>query len=449
MSSEPSERRIVVVGGGYTGLVAALRLAEAGKQVVVYEAGPAFGGLAGDFEIEGAALEKAYHHLFRTDKDILRLAEELGVSSRLRWLVSKQAIYYDGQVHPFAGALDLLRFKPLSLVDRLRAGVVVFYLQLERRWPRFTTVTAYDWMRKFSGPQVMRVIWEPLLRGKFHRYYDKVSMAWLWARVHIRANSKERGERQEKLGYFDGGFKVFTDALLARLGELGVELREKSPVASIASSGDGIEVELADRSPESFAAAVVTVPSGAFARMVVGAPQEYLEQLRSIEYLGARLLVFSSAQNLSEAYWHNINDTEIPFVVFINHTRLVGTDAYRGYHVYYVAAYLPMDHELYLAGTEELERRWFAGITRVFPEFDPDVIREKHYFRFGNAQHVVGLDYASKIPDHRTALPGIYLANFSQIYPEDRGTNFAVRDGELIARIVLDDAAVASDRERH
>ena len=439
MSPEPSDRPIAVIGGGYTGLVAALRLAEAGRKVVVLEAGPTFGGLAGGFEIEGAALEKAYHHLFRTDTDILALAEELGISRSIRWLVSKQAIYYGGAVHPFAGALDLLRFTPLSFVNRIRAGVVVLYLQLERRWPRFASVTAYEWMRKSSGAEVMRVIWEPLLRGKFHRSYDKVSMAWLWARIHIRANSKERGERQEKLGYFDGGFAVFTSALLARLEHLGVALHLNAPVASIEAVDGHVDVALAGESPTSYSAAVVTIPSGAFSRVVVGAPSSYLEQLRSIAYLGARLMVFSSAQNLSEAYWHNINDIEIPFVVFINHTRLVGTEAYAGHHVYYVATYLPMDHELFLADSSEVETQWFAGIARVFPHFDPSQVREKHHFTFGNAQHVVGLDYSARIPDHRTPVSGVYLANFSQIYPEDRGTNFAVRDGEVIARMVMED----------
>jgi protoporphyrinogen oxidase len=439
MAFEPSECRVVVVGGGYTGLVAALRLAEAGKKVVVYEAGPAFGGLAGDFHVEGAALEKAYHHLFRTDTDILNLSDELGVSPKLRWLVSKQAVYFEGHVYPFSGALDLLRFRPLSVFNRIRAGVVVLYLQLTNRWQRLVSTTAYEWMTRAGGVEVMRVIWGPLLRGKFHRHYDKVSMAWLWARVHIRANSKERGDRQEKLGYFDGGFAVFTEALLARLETLDVELHLSSPVASIASADGAVRLTFTDGQPGTFEAAVLTVPSGAFARMVVGAPQDYLDQLRSIEYLGARLLIFSSTQDLSEAYWHNINDRDIPFVVFINHTRLVGTAAYGNNHIYYVATYLPMDDEAFLATTDEVEKRWFEGLQKVFPNFDATAIREKHHFTFGNAQHVVGLDYESKIPDHRTPLRGVYLANFSQIYPEDRGTNFAVRDGQVIAQMVLDD----------
>lgn len=430
--------RVAVIGGGYTGLVAALRLAQAGHQVTVYEASPVVGGLASGFSIEDAPLERAYHHLFRTDTSIANLARELGLA--LTWHDSSQALYYDGTLYPFAGALDLLRFRPLKFRNRLRAGFVVLYLQRTKRWARFEGVTALEWMRRAAGEQVSNVIWEPLLRGKFHHFYDKVSMAWLWARVHVRANSREKGGLREQLGYFDGGFEVFTDALVARLRELGVEILTSAPVGSLRTGAAGVTLKHADTEVR-FDAAVATVPSGAFARLIDGAdvPDGYVEQLTSIDYLAARLLIFSSDQQLSDTYWHNINDVGLPFLVFINHTQLVGTQVYGGRHVYYIATYVPDDDELFQCPDEQLQRLWFSGLREVFPQFDESAVREIHHFRFRNAQHIVGTDYSERIPAKQTPLPHVFLSNFSQIYPEDRGTNFAVRDGEAIADLVRKD----------
>lgn len=434
------EQRVAVIGGGYTGLVAAVRLAEAGLGVTLFEASPTLGGLAGGFSIEGAPLEKAYHHIFRTDTAIIAMANELGVGDRLQWFESRQAMYYGGRMYPFAGARDLLRFSPLHFHNRIRAGAVALYLQFNKRWEGYASQTALAWMRRAAGKQVTEVIWEPLLRGKFHRYYDSVAMSWLWARIHVRANSKQKGELKEKLGYFSGGFEVFTKALVDRLNELGVEVRTSAPIESIESDESGVSV-IHGGTRERYAACIATVPSAAFSRLIADTvtDQSYLDQLASIRYLGARLLIFSSEQQLSDAYWHNINDVDLPFVVFISHTQLVGTSAYGGKHVYYVATYVTMDDNIFTCPDDDLETIWFEGLASVFPDFDASAIREKHHFRFANAQHVVGSDYRASIPAKATPLPHVFLSNFSQIYPEDRGTNFAVRDGEAIAGLALED----------
>jgi len=184
-------RTVAVIGGGYTGLVAAYRLAQNGARVTLFERGAALGGLAGDFKLQGAHIEKTYHHIFRTDVHILNLVDELGLADKLMWCDSSLGIFCDGKTYPFMSPLDLLRFKPCHLFNRLRLGMVAFYLQKRKNWSGLASQSACNWMRRACGVQAMRVIWEPLLRGKFDRYYDSVSMAWLWARIHVRANSRD------------------------------------------------------------------------------------------------------------------------------------------------------------------------------------------------------------------------------------------------------------------
>jgi protoporphyrinogen oxidase len=439
MKSKTQSKNIVIIGSGYTGLITAMRLAQGGNTVTILERGVTIGGLASDFTVEGASLERAYHHLFKTDEHIINMADELNVGDKLQWHDSSISIYYDGKVYPFKGALDLIRFSPLSFFNRIRAGLVVLYLQKTKNWQKLQSVSAYDWMLRKSGKQVTQVIWEPLLKGKFDTYYDKVSMAWLWARIHIRAQSREVGG--EKLGYFDGGFQVFTDALVQKLDELGVTIKTGVEISSLTTAADKtVTVTFADGQKSTFDACVATTPSYVFAKLIEknqGVDPAYVEKLNGISYLGARLLIFSSDQDLSPFYWHNINDIQLPFLVFINHTRLIDKSNYGGKYIYYIATYKPHDHKLFTCTDEELEVTWFKALKQIFPAFDANKIHEKHFFRFANAQHIVDKDYVNKIPDYVTPLENIYLANFSQIYPEDRGTNYAVREGKKLADLLM------------
>jgi protoporphyrinogen oxidase len=312
---------------------------------------------------------------------------------------------------------------------------VVLYLQKTNNWQRFQDISAYDWMLKNAGKQVTEVIWEPLLKGKFDKYYDKVSMAWLWARIHIRAQSREAGG--EKLGYFDGGFQVFTDALVTRLKDLGVDIQTGVEISSVSNSRTHtVRVGFSDGSSKTYDACLATTPSHVFAKLISAnktVKDSYIKKLESIDYLGARLLIFSSEQDLSPYYWHNINDLNLPFLVFINHTKLIDKSVYNGKYIYYIATYVPHDDELFKMDDATLEEVWFSSLKKIFPEFKAKQIREKHFFRFANAQHIVTTNYPAKKPGHRTPLANVFLYNFSQIYPEDRGTNYAVREGKQAA----------------
>lgn len=438
MNRHSNKKHIAIIGAGYTGLVAAYRLAKKGHKVEIFEAGKYPGGLAGDFKIEGAPLEIAYHHLFKTDTDIISLTKELGINDKLKWHDSSLSIYYKDKLYPFMTAMDLIKFTPLSLPNRIRAGLVVLYLQKQKNWEPFINQSALSWMRKAAGKQVCEVIWEPLLRGKFDKYYDKVSMAWLWARIHVRANSREKGDSGEKLGYFDGGFKVLTDTLVEACKKLGVTIHLSARIEHIDSEGRPFLVIGGKK--QTYDSIIATTPSHILAKLIDKDNssielRKYTQQLTSIEYLGALLMVFSSDQDISPYYWHNINDVDKPFLVFIHHTRLISKEFYGGKHVYYIGAYLPDDSELFKLDDKALSKLWLGELKKIFRDFSEKKISEKYIFRLRNAQHIVGTDYQAKIPEHNTPLSGVFLSNFSQIFPEDRGTNYAVREGNKIAVI--------------
>jgi protoporphyrinogen oxidase len=427
-------KKILVIGGGFTGLTAAWRLAaDKNFSVTLVESSAQLGGLAAGFPLGGTSLEKTYHHLFLTDTSILDLVKELGLQEKLIWCESSVAIFRDGKIHSFKTPLDLLKFSPCSFIGRLRTGFAALYLKHRKNWRGFARVTAHDWMTRACGRSAMAAIWTPLLKGKFDRHFQNVSMAWFWARIHVRANSRSAGGG-EQLGYFRGGFNVVTTALENEIRQRGVKILTGATVEKI--SGERTAIINGETVPFDFC--VFTGPSPAFAKLLPAQDSlnDYAAKLRSIEYLGAACLVFTSDQCLGDFYWVNVNEPDAPFLVFLNHTRLVDKSFYGGKHVYYLGAYLPPDGKTFSLTDDELAKLWFGYLPKMFPEFDAARIGERHVFRFRAAQHIVGTDYEEKIPAYQTPLPGVYLANFSQIFPEDRGTNFAVREGLKIAGLV-------------
>lgn len=431
-------RSLLIVGGGITGLTAALRFpADGNFSVTLVESSSHLGGLAAGFPLCGTSLERTYHHLFLTDTAILDLVAELGLQEKLIWCDSSMGIFRNGKIHPFRTPLDLLRFPPCSLSGRLRTGLAALYLKHQKDWRGFARQTAHDWMTRACGPSAMESIWTPLLKGKFDRHFDRVSMAWLWARIHTRANSRSGGGG-EKLGYFLGGFNVVTTALENEIRRRGVAIRTGVTVEKFLADERAAVIN-GEKVPYDFC--VFTGPSPAFARLLPTQEslKPYATRLQNIDYLGAVCLVFTSTQSLGDIYWVNINEPGAPFLVFIQHTNLVDKSYYGGKHVYYIGAYLPPDGERYALPDEALTELWFGYLPKLFPGFNAARVEEKHIFRFGAAQHIVDTDYEKRIPEYRTPLPGVFLANFSQIFPEDRGTNFAVREGFKVADLILDD----------
>lgn len=431
-------RRVVVIGGGFTGLTAALELAKQENfHVTLVEKSSNLGGLAAGFAIQGTSIEKTYHHLFHSDCDILSLIKELDLSDKLLWCDSSLAILYNGKIHPFMSAGDLLRFEPCDLLSRIRVGLVVLYLQRKKNWRPLVSQTARDWMTKRCGASAMSAIWTPLLKGKFGRYFESVSMAWLWARIHIRANSRKTGGK-EQLGYLEGGFETIVTQLESELRKRNVVIKCEQEVETIGPEGRLLKIngEIVE-----FDACIFTGPCSTFAKMVSNDPrlENYRRRLESITYIGAICMVFVSHQDLGEQYWLNVNETGAPFLVFIHHTRLVDKSHYRGKHVYYLGAYEPHDGPRFTMSEEDLTRTWFGFLRKIFPSFDPESVIEKHVFKLKNAQHIVDTRYVDRIPEYRTPVPGMYLANFAQVFPEDRGTNYAVREGRKIARLVCED----------
>ena len=441
--------RIGIIGAGAAGMAAAYTLGKAGHQAVVYEGAPFLGGQASTFDVGGGRLERGYHHLFTSDTDIVDLIHELGLGPKLAWIESKVGFFYGGRIYDFVTPMDLLKFKPLSLIDRFRLGLVTLYLRRYKDWRKLEPFVASDWIRRRAGRGVYDVVWGPLLRGKFGAHYDKVAMPWFWGKIQTRFASRGKGVKgmqKERLGYPLGSFAEIFETLDTRIRELGGEVHISTPVRSIRvrdGRADGLEVQTSSEGAEmlDFDAILSTTPSYVFPRLVQGLPQDYLDKLQRVEYLAAVLVILVLKEPFSHTYWLNIADRSIPFVGLIEQTNFVDPSMYGGKHILYISNYLGDDSPLFNMPQEELLEEYLPHLKKINPRFDRSWIEEWHYHKVAAAQPIIGVNYSQQLPDHRTPISGLYLANTTQVYPEDRGTNYSVRMGKRVAAMMMEDLA--------
>lgn len=428
---------IGIVGGGIAGLTAAYRLGQSGHTVTVYEAGPEIGGQARTFPIAGTRLEIFYHHLFAGDREILTLIDELGLTDEMEWIESHQGFFHGGTIYDFGTPVSLLKFKPLNFLDRIRAGLAILFLMKYRNWRALERTTAVDWVRHWGGAGAYDVIFGPLLRGKFGSSAHEITMTWLWGKIHLRGASRSEGMQKESLGYMRGSFQVLLDALAAAIKAQGGTIHTAAPVERIlVEDGQAVGVQLDATRDTRHDAIIVTVPSQAFLRMTPDLPDAYAANLRWMRYQRALCLILQLPRPLSHIYWMNISAPDIPFVGVIEQTNYIPPEVYDGKHVVYVTNYVAPDSDLYRMSKDELFAHYLPHLCKINPAFDADWVEASWLFRDEAGQPIVTCDYAAHIPEHVTPIRGLYLANTTQIYPEDRGMNYSVRLGNVIADIV-------------
>ncbi len=426
-----------VVGAGLTGLVAAYRLASAGHAVTVFERYPAAGGLVATFEAGGERLECFYHHLFTTDTDYVALARELGLGDAIEWLPSRMGIFSSGRLWDFGTPASLLRFAPLPWPDKVRFALSTLWLNRVHRWRRYERVTARDWILRHAGPRVWETVWGPLLRQKYAERADRVAMAWLWGKIFLRGRSRSASGMGERLGYMRGSFGRLVDVLVKRCRDLGVRFELATPVRRLSAGAGGVEVGTrAGAGP--FSALLFTAsPEELLAVAAEALPPGGATRLAALESTAALCCVLELRRPLSPYYWINVADSDAPFGGVIEHTNYLPPERYGGRRIVYLSKYLFESHPLWRARDEAVWAAFAPFLRRLEPTFEEGWVLARHVFRAAHAQPVIPLHYSERIPPFETGIPGVFHACMAQIYPEDRGQNYAVRAGNVAAARIL------------
>ena len=425
-----------VLGAGALGLTVALRLAQRGEPVTVLEREPAAGGLAAGFPFPGMPntyLEKFYHHLFRSDRDAIALIDELGLGARLVWPRPTTACLVHGRAWPLDSARRVLGFGPLSPLDRLRLGAAIAYLKLERQHQRLEGRTAAPWIRRTMGRRVYDLVWGPQLVSKFGAYAQQIALSWFWARVHFRSQS---------LGYVRGGFQHVYAALVREIERHGGRVLLGHEVRAIEKRPDGtFRIEsrptagTAAPITHRFGGVVSTLPTRVTLRLTPQLPAAFARQFDWGQAYGAHCVILALDRPfMPPVYWLSVNDPGYPFLAAVEHTNYVDPADYGGRRLLYLGNYLPMEHPLFAQDDAETLAQFYPYLKQINPDFEPRWIQEQWVWKAPFAQPIVTTDFVQHIPPHETPLPGLYLANMFQVYPQDRGQNYSIR---MANRLVL------------
>jgi len=431
-------KRIGIIGAGFGGMTAALDLVKAGYDVTIFEGTGGPGGLAAGFkEPEWEwSVENFYHHWFTSDAHMFRLFKELGVEKKVLVRHPTTVVYYKGKFYPFDSILAALLYPGLGFgIDKIRFGLVGLYLRLTNNWKPMEKTTVDAWMRKWAGEKVYRSMWEPMIVGKFSEKYAKVvNMSWMWARFHVRSTN---------LVTYEGGFQGFAEDFARALLEKGVNIRYKTTVEEVKSVGQKVELKV-NGIQEVFDRVLVTLSPAQMVKLAPQMPEDYLKGLLGLKSLGAVALIISLKHQLSSEgyYWFNLPKAAgFPFLALVEHTNFQPADKFGGEHIIYCGDYLETDHEYFSMNADELLQKFLPSFVKFNPDFKPDWVHRAWVKKSFYAQPVPLVNHSKNIPAVETPLEGVYFASMSQVYPYDRGTNYAVEIAHKAADLIKDSFA--------
>ncbi|HYF98391.1 MAG TPA: NAD(P)/FAD-dependent oxidoreductase [Coxiellaceae bacterium] len=425
---------VAIVGAGFTGLTAAFVLAKKGYKVHVIEADFTPGGLAGTFQFaDGVKIEKFYHHWFNNDLYVPELVNELNMKGDVLTLLSKTGMYFNGRLWKLSTPLDLLRFTALSLIDRLRLGLLVLRIRKIKDWRSIEHLSIREWLEPLCGKNVFRVVWEPLINSKFSVYQESVNAVWMWKKLVLRGSTRnEKGG--EVLAYFKGGFGRLAEALVDTIENLGGKISFGEQVLEATVTNNQVVSLKTSRSEITAKQFLFTPALPIIANILKNSTDtEWLGRLRQVHYLGNICLVLRLKYSLSDTYWLNVNDPGFPFVGVIEHTNFDAPENYKGSHIAYLSRYLATEDPLWNYTDEEYLDFALKHLQRMFPNLKKSWIIEAHVWREKYAQPVTERHYSQYVPPQETPFNNAFISTMAQIYPEDRGTNYAIREGRKVA----------------
>lgn len=412
------------------GLAAAYQLALEGQVPVVFESDDRIGGMAASFDFAGHSLERYYHFHCNSDHAFLCLLDELGLADRMRWVETKMGFWYQGQIQPWGNPLALLRFRGLGLTAKIRYGLHAFLCVRRNDWHDLDHVEATGWIRRWVGDEAYEVLWRRLFEHKFHELAQNLSAAWIWSRIR-RIGRSRSSLLHERLGYLEGGSQTLLDALARDITTRGGEIRVHTPVRRIVLEGGAVSGIETDGGLEHFDTAISTIPLPCIPDLIPELPTSIRRQYQSVRNIGVVCVVAKLRKALSENFWLNTNDDRMDIPGLVEYTNLRPMDG----HIVYVPFYMPTDSSSYAAADETFLRKVRTYLTMINPALTDQDITDMAASRYRYAQPICTPGYLDGLPPVNLPMSGLFVADTSSYYPEDRGMSESIDFGRMLARM--------------
>jgi protoporphyrinogen oxidase len=460
-------KNIAIVGSGILGMTLALRLAERGHNVTIFESASEIGGLASAWQIGDVTWDKHYHVTLVSDANTRRLVEELGLGHEFRWVETKTGFYTDGHLFSMSDTMEFLAFPPLNLLSKLRLGATIFYASRVRNWKKLEKIPVEKWLTRLSGKKTFEKIWKPLLKAKLGDAYKETSAAFIWATIQRMYAARNAGMKKEMFGYVRGGYARVLATFGEVLVEKGVEIRLNAAIenverlangkfrvataakrrrndaklrimpqktkyaafqaaATVAPGFSGAFLAEPDWKPskvvpfskngfvDTFDKVILTCPSNVAANIAPQLTREEKLDLENIRYQGIVCASVLLKNALSKYYVTNITD-DAPFTAVIEMSAMVDKREFGGNALVYLPKYVPPDDKLFEKSDDEIREQFLNGLQKMYPKFDRDDVIEFKVSRVRQVFPLPVLNYSRDLSPMRTSLDDLYVVNSSHI----------------------------------
>ena len=421
---------VAVIGAGPMGLMAAYELLKQGRKVTLFELDDRIGGMSASFDFDGTKIERFYHFICKPDQPMFDLLKEFNLSDQLRWRDTKMGFYYQGKLYRWGDPISLLKFPRLGLITKLRYGLMALKLTKVTDWHKLDKIGVTDWLKKHVGEKGYQVLWKSLFYYKFYQYKDDLSAAWLGTRVK-RVGLSRRSMFQETLGYLEGGSDTLLDVMEKKILELGGEIKLKTRVTEIIKENNQISAVRIDDKLHAFNQVISTIPLPYLATMAPCLPNNEMKKIAAVNNVGVACVLFKLKHSLTKNFWLNVNDDHMEIPGIIEYTNLNPAEE----KIIYVPYYLPQDHEKHQWTNEQFIAEATGYLSRINKDFDNNWILATHVARYGFAQTVCPPGFYDQLPPMQSQLKGLFMADTSYCYPEDRSISESVRIGKELANL--------------
>jgi protoporphyrinogen oxidase len=411
------------------GLAVAYQLAKDGHEPVVFEADDRVGGMTATFDFNGLEIERYYHFHCISDHAFLAMLNELNIAHKMHWVETKMGYWYQNRLQAWGNPLALLSFKGLGWVAKFRYGLHAFLSTKRDNWKPLDHVEASAWIRRWVGAEAYEVLWRRLFDYKFYDHVGNLSAAWIWSRIR-RIGRSRYSLFKEKLGYLEGGSKTLLNAMQTAIEAQGGEFRLQCPVSKVViSNGKVMAVEAMGR-VEAFDKVISTIPLPYVPRVMPDLPADVLTKFKALKNIAVVCVIAKLAQPLTENFWLNTNDPDMDIPGLVEYTNLQPLDQ----HIVYVPFYMPAEHPKFADADEVFVQKVQRYLQKINPALQDSDFLDIRASRYRYAQPICDPGYLDKLPPVALPVKGLWVADTSHYYPEDRGISESIGFGRQMAK---------------
>ncbi|EON6314927.1 TPA: NAD(P)/FAD-dependent oxidoreductase [Vibrio cholerae] len=425
------KKNVAVLGAGPMGLAVAYELVKKGHGVTVYEADDRVGGMTASFDFGGLSIERYYHFICANDQPHFNMISEMGLDSKLMWTKTKMGYYYQGELFPWGNPIALIKFPKLSFISKLRYGAHAFLSTKRSDWSKLDKVEASAWIKKWIGEQAYSVMWRSLFDLKFYNYANNLSAAWIWTRIKRIGNSRY-SMMEEKLGYLEGGSEILLIAMKNKIEEMGGVVKLSSPAEQVVIESGKICGVKVNGEIHQHDFVVSTVPAPYIPSIIPDLPQVELDKFRALKNIAVVCLIVKLRKAVTENFWLNISDKRMDIPGIVEYSNLNPLED----NIVYVPYYMPAEHPKYAESNDVFIGKVKSYLKMINPKLDDDDFVDIHVSRYRYAQPICEPGFLETLPPVCLPVDGLYVADTSYYYPEDRGVSEGIRFGKEIANMV-------------